>query len=742
MNDETYIAHIRADGTVQTVKEHSENTARLAREMSIDELKDICYQIGLLHDAGKYQPSFQKRIKTQDRSLRVEHSVCGAKICEKKYEKSLALIMSLCIAGHHSGIPDCGSFADSADDSTLSGRMKREFEDILQFEKDIKLSELDGNVFKRYLMQDCQEPDDIGNIKLRKNLLEKFSFFTRYCFSCLTDADSLDTARFMNGELGKTLEADFEKCLEITQKKLSSFTCNTDLQKVRAILQKQVYDKTHMASEIYLMNMPTGSGKTLCSLRFALERAIASGKKRIIYIIPYNSIIEQTARLFDNMFGGHARILRHQSTFSYEDEPDLDEDYRITAKHASENWDAHIIITTSVQFFESVYSNKRSKLRKLHNTADSILIFDEAHLMPTTYLQPCLLAVAYITKYLRSEAVFLTATMPDFGNMIKKYALHNSVVTELITDKSIFSKFVKCRYCYKGVIGDEVLLEQAGKHPSSLIVVNKKSVAKELYKLCGGKKFHLSTYMTPFDRINVIDKIGQELASLEADYPDGRNVPPERRITVISTSLIEAGVDLDFNTVFRELSGLDSILQAGGRCNREGKRENAEVFVFEREEQCRHITGDVKTLIVKGIIREFDDISSAGAIAAYYDRLFQCKKDDVIKNSISGMCNTILNLPFETYSRLIRLIDDSQTVSIAVERDNTSRKLIEEIRQTGIARTRRLQKYCCSVCNKEFDELLQQSAVNDYGSGVYCLVNNEYYSAETGIRFCGNDKIL
>ena len=151
--------------------------------------------------------------------------------------------------------------------------------------------------------------------------------------------------------------------------------------------------------------MPTGSGKTLCSVKFALERAVRKEKKRIIYVIPYNSIIDQTADVLESLFGKEAQILRHQSTFFY-DGDDYDEDYRQAAKCASENWDAPLIITTAVQFFESIYANKRGKLRKLHHMADSILVFDEAHLMPVEYLQPCLRAIAYITRYLNSEAVF------------------------------------------------------------------------------------------------------------------------------------------------------------------------------------------------------------------------------------------------------------------------------------------------------------------------------------------------
>lgn len=195
---------------------------------------------------------------------------------------------------------------------------------------------------------------------------------------------------------------------------MSAFMCRTRLQKARSALQAQAFQRASRDAEIYLMNMPTGSGKTLASVKIALERALAGKKKRIIYVIPYNSIIDQTVDVFEGLFGGELEILRHQSTFSYEDTEDQDEDYQKAAKLAVENWDAPFIVTTAVQFFESIYANKRGKLRKLHNMADSILVFDEAHLMPQSYLQPCLQSIAFITKYLNSEAIFFDGNHAGF----------------------------------------------------------------------------------------------------------------------------------------------------------------------------------------------------------------------------------------------------------------------------------------------------------------------------------------
>ncbi len=404
-----YIAHINeSDKTVQTVREHSENTAKLSRSYSISDFKDIAFAAGLLHDIGKFESDFQRRIRGEN--IHVEHSIDGAIEADRLYEYPVNRLLAYCIAGHHSGLPDGGNKNDEPDFPTLYGRLQRKEQSLYKaYKEEIQIPDIDEKGFKKLLTQDCN--NDI------KVLVDKFAFFTRYCFSCLTDADSIDTGTFCGTRTDSVPHMDFAKCLQRLNERMSSFVCKTELQKARSVLQAQVFAKVGEASEISLINMPTGSGKTLCSIKFALERAIRSGKKRIIYIIPFNSIIDQTVVEFERIFQEDAEILRHQSSFSYEDDDgdeQSSEDYRDAMKNATENWDAKLIVTTAVQFFESIYSNRKKKLRKLHNMADSILVFDEAHLMPQNLLQPCLQAISFLTKYFHSEAVFLTATMPDF----------------------------------------------------------------------------------------------------------------------------------------------------------------------------------------------------------------------------------------------------------------------------------------------------------------------------------------
>lgn len=728
-----YIAHVREEtGEIQTVKQHCENTAKLCSDYAILEMQSLLYAMGMAHDIGKYQFSFQRRIS--GKNIRVEHSTCGALAMREQYPFPASLMMEYCISGHHSGIPDGGYRNDTEDMSTLAGRMKRRFEDYSAYQSELTFPALDFVQWQQYILKDCGRDID--------RLIDKFAFLTRYAYSCLVDADSKDTADFCKErQTPRALNANFPKCLEKVNHKLSSFHCVTALQQARARLQAQAFANARQDGEIYLMNMPTGSGKTLASVKIALERAIAGGKKRIVYVIPYNSIIDQTAEVFEALFGEDVEILRHQSTYSFEDDSNLSEDYRQAAKCAAENWQAPFIITTAVQFFESVYSNKRGKLRKLHNMADSILIFDEAHLMPQNFLQPCLQSIAYITRYLNSEALFLTATMPDFARLLREYALPDSGIVNLIAGTGAFPAFQKCRYRYLGEVEIENLLEMARDHPSSLIIVNTRKAAKRLYQACPGKKYHLSTYMTPIDRQRVLREIRAALAELEADFPTLQDVPEERRITIFSTSLIEAGVDLDVYAVFRETAGLDSILQAGGRCNREGKRETAEVLVFDLSDADGGAAKDAKGNLAKGMLRQYADISSPECIREYYDRLFFMNADAFQKHTIHTQCSDIRSIPFQSYAREFELID-SKTVSLVVPRDGKSEALIAALRSGQAVHTRQLQAYSASLYQRELDDLLRQRASSDYGSGVFCLTNPDYYDDNLGVLFDARDYFL
>lgn len=726
-----YIAHVSEKGNRQLVKDHLINTANLSREYSIDELSDICYALGLFHDLGKYQDGFQRRINGQN--IRIDHSICGAKeIKESKIGKHvLGLLMELCIAGHHSGIPNCGNILDT---TSLSYRLvNTETQDYNYYKSEITSDWLPNqNAFSEYLLKDS-DPQNINE------LIEKYAFITRYCFSCLTDADSIDTMTFEGNDKQLRLNSDFNKCQSRLEKKLQSFNALTNVQKARYDLSNQAMSNID-DSEIFLMNMPTGSGKTLASIRCALKLVKDNNLKRIIYVIPYNSIIDQTVNVFETLFGEDGNILRHQSSFSYEDQENIDEEYICSAMKSCENWDADIIVTTAVQFFESLYGNKRGKLRKVHNMAESVIVFDEAHLMPREYLQPCLSGIGYIAHLLHSKILFLTATMPDYGKLLRQYAQPKLRITELIKDKSVFRYFKKSDYQYLGEISTQKLIEQISSSAACLVVMNTRNGAREVYSACSGQKYHLSTYMTGIDREKTIKEINLALNKLYEEYKNLSEVPEHRRIVVVSTSLIEAGVDLDFIDAYRELSGLDNILQTGGRCNREGKRTEGHVYVFKREMDNKKIKANQS--IAQGIFEEFGDITSSKAIEAYFTRFLWTEKDKFIQNSVSANCTSFDTIDFKTYSNNFHIIDGNKVTSIVIVRDEKSNSILEQLKNTGMINPRNIQRYCCSVYQNEFDELLKQGVLDDFGSGIYFLTNSDYYDEDVGIQFMGIDYFI
>ena len=442
-------------------------------------------------------------------------------------------------------------------------------------------------------------------------------------------------------------------------------------------------------------------------------------------------IIDQTAATLENIFRDSAQIVRHQSTFSYDDIPGMDDEDKFSRIHACENWSADMIVSTTVQLFESIAGCGRGKLRRLHNLADSIIILDEIHTLPIAYLQPCLKAITLITSCLNSEAIFMTATMPDYQKLLHTFGSQTLQVVDLLPDKSLFSAFRKCVFSPAGELSDEQLLLQCTEFPSSLVIVNQKKTARQLYRSCTSeyKKFHLSTYMTAADRANTIEQIRKELDSLHTDYPGFINVPSERRIICFSTSLVEAGVDLDFSRVFRETTALDSILQAGGRCNREGKLKYAEVYVFDRSDGLSHTAKSERSIecdITRGLMREYVDISSEECIQEYYERLIFAKKDDLMQHAFSSYSRSPLDMNFRTYAEQFHLIE-SRTVSVAVPIDKAGELLVDRLRRGEYVTERSLQKYAVSITPRELADLVKQGVVTDFGSGVYCLLNMDYY---------------
>ena len=709
-----YIAHLIDDTCEQTLIEHLNLVASLCEAFSCDLTKDLALLAGQIHDIGKYSDAFQQRIRGSN--IQVEHALGGAKYLNNMYhDKAAALMLQYVVIGHHSGLPDGGSAADLAETATLQGRLKRNAEDFSAFKAEIAPAEIVSTKVSALLLALAKQGK-------KTDLVEVFAFFTRYIFSCLTDADFLDTERFYNPKIDRGYVSDFPFALELLDQKINGFIPDTPVKKARAELLTQVCKNAENAEQINIVNMPTGSGKTLTSLKAALQIAKRESKKRIIYVIPYTSIIEQTAQDFTKIFGNSVTVLQHHSNFDYNVRESNNKEETSTAdklKKASENWDCPVVITTNVQFFESLYHYRSSKLRKMHNLSDAMIVFDEVHMLPLEFLQPCLRAVGYVTEFLNSKAIFLSATMPDFGDLFHRY-IPNCKIKNLVSDTSCYAIFKNTHIQYIGEQSLEGVAMRVPENKTSLIVTGTKKSARELFKMIGGKKYHLSTYMMPEHRSKVIAAIKEDLANNEV-------------ITIVSTSLIEAGVDLDFEVVFREVAGIENILQSAGRCNREGKRKTGDVYVYLTEEKQKGGM-EIKRSITLDLMKKYPDIADEKCIKEYFSRLYGFNFADIERRSIAGEEATPVPLnavPFREYSEQFTLILDD-TVAIIVNRSEACAKLLDGLQFGNLSVKRSLQKYSVSVRFYEFQDALKQGLVHEV-NGVFVLSDNNYYSDAYGL---------
>lgn len=708
----TYYAHTGAEKEKQLLSVHLKNTAEKSRDFCSVGLKNCAYLIGLLHDIGKYQLSFQRRL--DGAPVRVDHSVCGAKEAYSMFPKPLVNhLLAYPIAGHHAGLPDHGSSFDNSDSSVLTARLAETCEDFSAYRQELTLPEVTP------ILQELDAfAKDVPGIR---EFADCYEFMIRYLFSCLTDADYLDTEAFCTGRERIPVRANWEAALSALRETFASFRNTTPLQQARTRLQEQAKERILLDSSVYLLNMPTGSGKTLCSLSLALIRLLRTGKKRIIYVIPYTSIIEQTADVFRRILP-EMPILEHHSNFDFDEQDDGGEDAEAVLRHrqATENWDAPLIITTNVQFFESIYSNRSSRLRKLHNMADSVIVFDEMHTLPIPYFIPCMKAIGELTERYRSEALFLTATMPDYQSMIGTYMGGKRIrFVDLLPDRSLFPVFEK--NCYAD-LGDRCVLDCISPACSNLVVCNSKALAEEYYDAFQGEKYYLSTALTPDDRSRRISEIRHRLESRDC-------------ITVFSTSLIEAGVDFDFDRVYREISGVDNILQTGGRCNREGKRprEDSTVSVFRSDHRMR---GDVavKASITEGLIRKYGiaRLPSEPCIREYFNELYHSREFtmfDTRGRQEPGM-QDVCKIDFRSIAEHFRFIE-STTAGVVIPNSGNAEE-IGKLKAVGICNIRKLNRDCASVSIYQLKELLQLGAVAKYGH-LFVLENPDYYTEEKGL---------
>ena len=398
-----FLAHLSEDKSrVQTVLEHLEGTAALAGQFALpfggDEQARLA---GMLHDIGKYSEAFQSRL--QGSSCTVDHSTAGAQEAFRLRQPEVAFA----IAGHHSGLPDGGSSTDRSERPTLFGRLKKAVEPCEAWSREVQPS-----------LSSAKRPAQIAP----DNLSE--AFYTRMLYSCLVDADFLDTEAFMREEPAPRggyapLSDLFQK---LRQHIAPWLTPSNALNRKRCeILQRCLDAGRERPAGLYTLTVPTGGGKTVSSLAFALAHAVAHNLSRVIYVIPYMSIIDQTADTFRSILGDE-NVLEHHSGADYFASDDAVDAALYRKSLATENWDAPVIVTTAVQFFESLYSNRPSRCRKLHNIANSVVIFDEAQTLPVHSLLPCVEAIGQLVQSYRVTAVLCTATQPALQPLFAQLA--------------------------------------------------------------------------------------------------------------------------------------------------------------------------------------------------------------------------------------------------------------------------------------------------------------------------------
>ena len=687
------IAHARQDSSKNwhshPLQKHLQKVAQLAKRFAGRYGLLFAEYAGLLHDLGKFQEAFQKYIRNasgfekenahledvESTKLRkIPHSTAGAKYAVEHLNPFFGHLLAYLIAGHHAGL------ADWYDKGSLKRRLQQADDELTASLSGLVQSGLSEDFFP--LSDDDLKRDFFGFWKDGAKL-EELHIWLRFLFSCLVDADFLDTEAFMNGyanadaaqaaglrpkfpsldELHRRYEQYMAQLLEKADK-------NSTLNQERYVILQQCFSATETDRTLFSLTVPTGGGKTLASLGFALKHALKFGKKRIIYAIPFTSIIEQNADVFRKALGDDA-VLEHHSNLEVADNKE-------TAKTrlATENWDAPLIVTTNVQLFESLFAAKTSHCRKIHNIADSVVILDEAQQLPRDFQKPITDMMRVLARDYGVTFVLCTATPPELGKNIDAFGrtiLEGLPdVREIVADKIALSeKLRRVRIKMPPPNGEtqnwQEIADEIAARPCVLAVVNMRKHARKLFAALpsDGIKLHLSANMCATHRSEVIALVRRYLAL----YRAGSLYKP---LWLVSTQLIEAGVDLDFPCVYRAMAGLDSIAQAAGRCNREGKLPQlGEVVVFRAEEgapsgslkQGQDITEE---MLKAGLL---NDPLSPSAFAEYFRRFNG--KGDVDKHDITRLLTAEssnenpLAIKFRTAAERFRLIDN-QGVALVV----------------------------------------------------------------------------
>jgi len=787
------IAHIRkSDGKRQTVEEHLQGVQRLAsrygRTIGVEHLAGLA---GILHDMGKYSDRFRNYIleavsHPEDTSKRgtVDHSTAGGKLLyeafhsegNNAYEKMLSEMVGNAIISHHGGLQD---FLSPELTSDYLNRVKEKaIEDFQIIVEAFHQQTLDREDFQDYVKQGVLELNNFLKQNINERNGQKFflilTFLTKYLFSCLIDADRTDT-RCFEERTSPNIESQNEALFQVYYDKLTAHLselnagshAQTKINQLRAEMSQQCDDFASKPSGIYTLSIPTGGGKTLASLRYALKHAVEHNKDRIVYVVPYTTIIEQNAETVKSILEDREHILEHHSNVIEEDSDTL-----TSLKLAKDNWEAPIIFTTMVQFLNAFYDKGTRNVRRLHNLANAVIIFDEVQSVPIKCVSLFNEAVNFLKGVGHSSILLCTATQPalDFvKNNIEK--IDGEIVQDLpkITDAfkrvEIVDKTTNLGWGTEEL--SDFVLEQLQDKSSVLVILNTKTVVRRLFNYMKEnnndpdlKIFHLSTSMCAAHRTDILSKVKKAMKC-------------QKKVICLSTQLIEAGVDISFECVIRSLAGLDSIAQAAGRCNRHGEYDSRNVYVMNhREENLQHLKeikkgADItQTLLYdRGQPEGFKDLLSPEALGFYFQSYYdEMKKDldysipalqknmfDLLQGGAYKQAYShkegkafglMLDASTKTAASYFKVIDN-QTTSLLVPYGDEGREFIAEFNgeitpKDMTSLLKKAQKYTVNVYQYEFDRLNQGDNIHLLLDGKLFCLNEKAYDINYGVNIEGD----
>lgn len=686
-----YFAHSPSDAHPdgQPLLEHLQNVSALAAHFAaaFDAAAEGAYA-GMLHDIGKYSDVFQRRLGGAP--VQADHATAGAVTA---FDARVAPT-AFAVAGHHAGLPDLGTRYDT--DSTLLGRMSAAYRATLP----------DFSAYRREVTLPALPPSP----PFRTSPAAMYAY-TQMLFSCLVDADWSDTG----GETERQY-ASVDTLAARLDAHFAGFAERGELDRLRNQIRASVLAGADARRGLFSLTVPTGGGKTLTSMAFALRHAQVHGMRRVIYVIPYCSILEQTGKVFKAVFG-EENVRLHYSAAELKADGDTDANAFV-----SERWDAPIILTTAVQFFESLYSAKPSRARKMHHVCGSVIVFDEAQMLPTTYLRPCVSGICTLTEHFGCTAVLCTATQPSLGPLIAEFAPSADVrelCPPIFADAAVFRRVT---YRFDGALSDEALAARLLDTPRVLCIVNNRAEAQALYAALPQEgSYCLTTWLTPHDRGAALETIRQRLS-------DGKVC------RVVSTSLVEAGVDLDFPCVYRAIAGLDSIVQAGGRCNREGRVAAADsvVHVFVPEASAPRRLAQNIAAAERTIAAHPDALASAAAVRDYFDFLLYTLKDAQALDR-KEILDGVRKLAFRTVSDAFRLIDGEADASLYIPGDGGDAylsRLLDGERSRALFRA--VAPFAVALPQRTIADLTARGKAETLCENGAILLDSDCYNPEIG----------